>query len=268
MDENNNNSIYHYTDFQSLEGILIKKEIWLGNLRYMNDRLEMKYFFESLQETIIIELPEYKDKIIKLFASQTEKLKGKESYACSLSECSDDANMWDRYAIHGRGVCIKFRKDALEKVLSDKAVIQPVYYLENMRDHQIKALIEMYLTENIIGNNFGTIDEVFQNAWYCANAFKHPSFSAEKEIRICLNPFSTHNMKANELRYIASKDGLREYVAIALCSQIERNYGGAIEEIILGPNSGCDINLFFRYLQNKLVDLHAFSITKSTCPLR
>lgn len=36
--------LFHYTTFDALEGILSNKEIWLGNLKYMNDRLEMEIF--------------------------------------------------------------------------------------------------------------------------------------------------------------------------------------------------------------------------------
>ncbi len=47
MEKWTNQYLYHYTSFDALEGMLVNKEIWLGNLKFMNDRLEMMYFFEA-----------------------------------------------------------------------------------------------------------------------------------------------------------------------------------------------------------------------------
>ena len=261
-------SLYHYTTFQALEGILRNREIWLGNLRYMNDRMEMRQFFHSLKETIKSEHPEYEEKIENLFKGQIGRFEGKTAYAFSMSKLCDDAAQWDRYSNSGRGVCVKFSAGTLLDRVKDKAVLQPVYYSEDMSNHQIKAIIELFIMNGKIWNGFKTIDEVFENAWACSVAFKHPTFRAEDEVRIVSFPFPREGYFTGNLKYISSRDGLREYYPVKLCSDVERNYGGCIEEIILGPCSGVDKNLFFRYLQDIGADIHSLSISESKCPLR
>jgi len=42
-------NLYHYTDFNAMRGIITKGEIWLWNLRRMNDSQEMQYFIKELK---------------------------------------------------------------------------------------------------------------------------------------------------------------------------------------------------------------------------
>lgn len=261
-------SLYHYTTFQALEGILKNKEIWLGNLKYMNDRAEMKYFFQRLQATIIEDLPEYEDTTKKLFEEKTAKLEGKTAFAFSLSRLNDDAAQWDRYSNGGRGICIRFSASKLQNVIKDKAALQPVFYDESLKGHQLKAFIEYYIMEGKISNGFKSIDDYFENGWFCSMAFKHPSFKTEEEVRVCSRPLTLYKTFVGDLKYLASSNGLREYYPIKLCFDNEHDYGGCIEEIILGPCSSVDKNMFYRYLQSINVDKNAFSIGESKCPLR
>lgn len=258
--------LFHYTTFDALEGILSNKEIWLGNLKYMNDRLEMEFFFKSLEEALVKTHLKCTDTIKVLFKTQLNRLKDTPTFAFSLSTTEEDASQWDRYANGGRGVCIKFNQEKLEECIQDKAFIQKVFY-ENVSKHQILALLDIYLKEGTVPNGFTSIDALFDNAWSCAVSFKHPSFKAEKEVRICSVPF-TGRVHMDELKYVATKSGLREYLPIKLCRDIERDYGRAIEKITVGPAAGVDKNLVYRYLQHLGVDVSTITIDISTCPLR
>lgn len=258
--------LFHYTTFDALEGILSKKEIWLGNLKYMNDRLEMEYFFKSLEGALIKTHLKCIDAIKDLFKTQLNRLKDTPTFAFSLSTTEEDASQWDRYANGGRGVCIKFNQEKLEACIQDKAFIQEVFY-GNVSKHQILALLDIYFKEGTVPNGFASIDALFDNAWSCAVSFKHPSFKAENEVRICTVPF-TNDVHRGELKYVATKSGLREYFPIKLCKDIERDYGRAIEKITVGPAAGVDKYLVYRYLQHLGVDVSTITIDISTCPLR
>ena len=261
-------SLYHYTSFKALEGIINTKELWMGNIHYMNDRKEVLHFFECLQKEIEKDLPDKKKEIEQLFKKQNEKYNGKTAYIFSLSNVKDDASQWDRYANGGRGVCIKINAAKLVEIIEKNSKImtlQNIYYSSNMSSHQSKALIETYLETGNISESWGSIDALFENLWMCALAFKHDSFKAEDEVRICSWPFMEG---CNDLRYIVSENGLREYFPLKLCSEIERSLGNIIEEICLGPNSGVDHNMFFRYLQTMNFDWKGIEITQSDCPLR
>lgn len=268
MKDITNSFLYHYTSFQTLEKILKNKEIWLGNLRYMNDYKEMKYFFEGLKNSITEDFPEYVQKTEQLFDMQLKRFEGKTAYAFCLSKRRDDAAQWDRYAKRGQGVCICFDACALKNAIKDKAIIYPVFYAESMDKHEIKAIIELYILESIVVNGFNSIDEVFENAWASSVAYKHPSFSAEDEVRICSYPFAADKYSPEELRYVSYDGGLREYYPIKLNSDHENDYAGTIKEIILGPCSGVDKNMFGRYIVSLGIKNGLFDVTESRCPLR
>ena len=40
--------LWHYTDYTAFDGILANGEIWLGNVRNMNDAEEMLYFIDTV----------------------------------------------------------------------------------------------------------------------------------------------------------------------------------------------------------------------------
>lgn len=258
--------LYHYTTFQALDGILNNKEIWLGNLRYMNDRSELTHLSDLIEQALIEELPDYTDKIKDLFLTQKRKFDNKTAYAFSLSTSVDDASQWDRYANGGRGVCIKFNENKLRKCLEGIASLQEVFYGRDAHEHQAKELLKKYFLNNNLSGQFGTVDELFENVWYAAIAHKHSSFSSESEIRICAWPF-LKSVSIETLKYITSDTGLREYYPIKLGSGIN-DIDNYIEQIWLGPKSGVDENLFFRYLQKKQRGAEKISIVKSQCPLR
>ena len=50
--------LYHYTDFNAMRGIIINGEIWLWNLRRMNDSQEMQYFVKELKAAVKNQLKE------------------------------------------------------------------------------------------------------------------------------------------------------------------------------------------------------------------
>ncbi len=190
------------------------------------------------------------------------------SYAFSLTRSFEDAAQWDRYADAGQGVCVKFNAEKLNNIIKEKAVLQPVYYAKDMFNHQITGLIVTYLLDGEISYGFNSIDEVFENAWAVSMAFKHPSFRIEEEVRVCTYPIIYNSIIKNALVYKASANGLREYYPIGFCDKSNNGYGGVIEEIILGNNSGVDIDMFNRYAKYKNVDVSNIRISKSDCPLR
>lgn len=267
MENWNGISLYHYTSFQALEGILKSKELWLGNLKYMNDRKELQFFFDGIKKALIRELYGYENAINGLFEDQMKRFEGKTSYAFSLSKQVDDASQWDRYASKGRGVCIKFNAEKLKEVIKGKATLNTVFYNETLQDHSIKNIIVQYIMNNNLSGEFSSINEVFENAWACAAAFKHPSFKAESEVRICAYPFIDQFL-TGELKYKVGEYGLREYYPISLGSGLDRTYGGTIEGIIIGPSAGIDTNILTRYLQMHNVDISNICIGESNCPLR
>ena len=260
-------SLYHYTTFQSLSGMLINKELWLGNLKYMNDKNELVHFMNCLRTSVEKDLIGKEKEIKELFERQEERFKNKTAYAFSFTRRENDASQWDRYANGGTGVCIKFNRTKIEEALGNIALLHNVYYQNNADEHQAKALIEKYILTGNTEPSFKNVDELFENAWNCAIAFKHESFNAEDEVRICSWPF-LHNVSTNRFEYKLLNDGMREYFVVALGNKLEKDINLYMEEICLGPNAGVDINMFFRYLQSLDNNSHKIKLSEASCPLR
>ena len=85
-------SLYHYTNFNAFGGIIEKKEIWLSNVRSMNDRKEMMHFMDALRIVILKDLKGREQEINELFDSQIKRLEDEQAYSFSLSTLKDDSN--------------------------------------------------------------------------------------------------------------------------------------------------------------------------------
>ena len=85
-------NLYHYTDFNAMRGIITNGEIWLWNLRRMNDSQEMQYFIKELKIAVKkrIEASLY-PKLEELFQENLKDFDKLSSYASCFSEYADDA---------------------------------------------------------------------------------------------------------------------------------------------------------------------------------
>ena len=113
--------LYHYTDYQALDGIVGKGQLRLNNLLNMNDAAEMRLFMEGLFTAVTDRLR--KDgmhdalKAVKmLFHEESKKEFYYSAYAACFSKNRDDAAQWERYGNHGRGVCIAFSREVLQRM--------------------------------------------------------------------------------------------------------------------------------------------------------
>ena len=101
-----------------------------------------------------------------------------------LSQALDDAAQWDRYADYGRGVAIEFNTEALHNLLYYHGmIIGEQYYTQETRDHELYKLLSSYISTGIL-EGFSNLDGFIDNLALCALIHKHPTFTAEKEIRI------------------------------------------------------------------------------------
>lgn len=100
-----------------MRGIITNGEIWLWNLRRMNDAQEMQYFIKELKVAVkkLLSASEY-DCMERLFSENLKDFDRLSSYAACFSEYADDAAQWSRYAKNGMGVCIAFNHELLTKI--------------------------------------------------------------------------------------------------------------------------------------------------------
>lgn len=109
-------TLWHYTSFRGLQGIVSSKSIWATEYRFLNDRKEFLHA-KGLAETLIDEEPEFGDKgypareILRKFVVgalntgylHEERLR---VMVASFTEEGDQLSQWRGYADGSRGVSI------------------------------------------------------------------------------------------------------------------------------------------------------------------
>ena len=257
--------IYHYTDFTALQGILVNNEIWLGNVFDMNDSHEMIHFMDLLK-TAVISITQRRNEVENLFENQIRRLREFPIYTASLSYKRDDAAQWERYGNNGAGVCIGFNTQKLRKAIQSQVVLQPVFYVSDVSQHEHVQLISNYIEDNSNLGEWKSIEGIFENAWACASAYKHPSFSSEEEVRLISIPGTVAGKTGKQPKYRVSSNRIHEYYPL---KPSEKTIRDLITDIVLGPRAQCSIDILKRYLENESnVEIDSISIFKSESPLK
>ena len=252
--------LYHYTSLGALDGILKNQELWFGNAQCMNDSSESVYFFDKLKAHLCNSHPDKQTEIEDLFNSQLGRYENEPGYVFSLSKNNDDAAQWDRYA-NKCGVCIVFDRDKLIEFAKPFGFVQEVFYGESIENHQIKALLDIYLLTRNLQWGFTTIDGLFDNAWTCSFAFKSKSFSTEAETRVCLLPYSMIKEHV-QMHYVIQDNRIREFVKVPI------DPGTMITRIVIGPGANVDEFLMKRYLRSISDEIGNIAVERSLSSLR
>lgn len=188
--------LYHYTDFNALNGIVGNAELRLNNILNMNDTSEMRLFVNGLRDNVLVDLKtQGLDKQFKLAKDFFKKELAEEfhysAYAACFSEYRDDAAQWERYAKGGQGVCIAFHKFILEKLVDDEPSVslKKVYYRDSVEGHDlIEKFAEAMSDLKAFEGKQEHLHKLMKDAWTSSAAFKHPSFTSENEVDLSTLP--------------------------------------------------------------------------------
>lgn len=117
-------TLWHYTSFPALDGILRKKKIWFGSATNVNDAKEVIGFIDNLKQNIENGLTQNNIKpkcdVDKIFKEIYDRTSQKHLFMFCLSQALDDAAQWDRYADQWTWCCnrIQYRSIAQPVILS------------------------------------------------------------------------------------------------------------------------------------------------------
>ena len=120
--------LYHYTDFQAVDGILRCAQLRVNNVLRMNDSAEMRHFMNRLSSAIAARLsregyPEQAAEILALFREEMKKEYS--AFAACFSFRRDDAAQWERYGNQGRGICIASAAPTCKKLPAARCRSRP-----------------------------------------------------------------------------------------------------------------------------------------------
>ena len=271
-----NTTLYHYTDFNAMRGIITNGEIWLWNLRRMNDSQEMQYFIKELKIAVKKQLLQKEYECMeRTFSENLKNFDKLSSYAACFSEYSDDAAQWARYAKNGMGVCIAFNKKLLAKIgEAGHAPLCKVNYSRNCDDLSIVKEMAQLIKKIAANTNplpsTEKIHEVFNRLITSSPLFKHPSFISEKEYRLVSLPYNV-NEYLGDPHFFVEETNIKKYYILNLknvCKPLGIKYADLFEEICIGPQARVTPDVLSDYFASTGMNELCKKIKISECPLR
>lgn len=272
MDHQGRAILYHYTDFQAVDGILGQAQLRVNNVLRMNDSAEMRHFMNRLCSAVAQRLEDdgdsgRADQVRLLFREELKKEYS--AFAACFSFHRDDAAQWERYGNRGRGVCIAFRREYLEKMATGALSLQMVFYRNDLDGHPMVEKFCRLIREGAdpAGEE---VRRAMCDAWACSVSFKHPSFSSEYEMRLVVSPFEKGGLNV-EPCYHVTKERIKKYYPLdlmAMCKEAGVGLEDLVTEIIIGPDSTQSAAIFQDYLRDNGLRRLAERVSLSDCPLR
>jgi hypothetical protein len=244
-------NIYHYTKFESAVGILSEKKLWMTNIRYLNDWMEGRYFYEPLLKMITDE----SGKIGKLDKIYRKCLKN--MYVVSFSRTPD---LLSQYKYHGN-ICIGFDilglNDSKNKLNNNPTSgFETPSKVNYCASEEYKKVISEFAKDERLIKGVINEDIDFLIKFFCfIGLLKHPGFSEENEYRLCHFWYDP-----DEVKYRFSGGRRAPYIEFGLLPT-------TITKIIVGPDSlqnGIAIDLK-NFIENK-EEFHHIDICCSEIP--
>ena len=274
MDHLRRRILYHYTDFQALDGILRCAQLRVNNVLRMNDSAEMKHFMNRLCAAAVdrLEGEGSGEQARRLQALFREELKKEYSaFAACFSFHRDDAAQWERYGNRGRGVCIAFRRECLQRLARGALSLQAVFYWDDMAGHpMVERFCGLARSGGALTAENEAVRAAMREAWACSVSFKHPSFASEYEMRLVVAPFEKGDFGI-EPCYHVSRERIKKYYPLNLremCAAAGIELSDLVVELIIGPESTQSPAIFRDYLRDNGLGNLADRVAMSECPLR
>lgn len=274
--EYENEILYHYTDYQALDGILHNAQLRVNNVLNMNDAAEMRYFMSRLCDAVASRLEGEGElsragEVRELFREALKREYFHPAYAACFSLHRDDAAQWERYGNKGRGVCIAFQGRYLQKMAEGALSLQRVFYQEDMTTHNLTGIFyRLVKRKGELSAGNADIQKAMDYAWSCSAAFKHPSFLSEKEVRLVVSPSVREYLDMMPCYHI-SKERIKKYYPLdleAMCRKAGIGWEELVPEIIIGPESTQSKSILQDYLRDNGLEGLVERVSLSNCPLR
>jgi hypothetical protein len=266
------NLLYHYCPTQSFHSIIKNESVWLTSLSLSNDAMEghlaRKLFLTMIQgnEHTSVERTQL-EKVIKIFEEKIDGL------GFCLSSKYDQLSQWRGYGDDGKGFCIGFDREDLEKNINSlrRSHDNDVFLMEVLykhEDHQSLIFdVLKFLKENLLRDNIGmvnkqhkpaTVNEIVLKLARALYQIKSQAFEEESEFRL----FTFYENSDNDIQFKPSGNLLTPYWELML----ERVDKKSVGKVVLGPKNITPINLVEKFLSNH--GFHNVEVVKSKATYR
>lgn len=192
-------TIYHYTTFSGLMGIVESGSLWASDIRYMNDSAELNHMVHLINEEVDerISLGHQNPRLLNQFKDWIAHrvTNGHMLFAGSFRANGNLLSQWRGYSELGKGVSIGFDPRDVTRCARKQSFMvgKCIYDRQRQRQliHQIVDLVEDLALKScgIHGCRDDRVfaevfEEVESDLLRIAAIMKHPSFQEEEEWRI------------------------------------------------------------------------------------
>ncbi len=211
-------SLYHYTDAAAVMSIIEKQELWLTDIRFLNDSEEAidgaKHIAKEISKLEKFNEPSFDQALEHLrdftVDSAITDLDDMHMFLCSFSQTKDHLSQWRSYGAYA----IEFD----DQLIGELAPLSNCIYDPFFKSLKAKELVDR-IRENI-ATDLNKSDplayfDAMQHVWALGDAislFKHQSFSEESEVRIIKQESSL----SDEIYYRARGEYLIPYTKLKI----------------------------------------------------
>ena len=242
-------TLYHYTSFRGLMGIVRSGVIWASDIRYMNDAAELRHTVDMVRDEVSRRIHNGHPHAAALnaFADWVRHriTNGHMQFAASFRANGNLLSQWRGYSAPGKGVSIGVAPDWLEtcvrrqgwrigrcvydSALQQQLVRQVINQLESWLDTQPYHEGGAHLAREQAWQQMLT--EMETDLLMLATVLKHPSFQEEGEWRV-VSPSITDFIQA-DVKFREGTSMLVPYVELELQSAPDEPL--RLDHLYLGP---------------------------------
>ncbi len=248
-------TLYHYTTFTGLLGIIDKRALWASDIRYLNDSAELKHTADLIHIEItrrIVEGHDNPNLLSQFYDWVTHRItNGRMLFGSSFRAHGNLLSQWRGYSKVGKGVSIGFDPNyILACARAQSFQIGKCIYDASSQQNLITQVIdgvERLADKHKNMNHKQQDSQPYRKIFECiesdllriAAILKHPSFEEEDEWRL-VSPAVTDYVNAPVL-FREGRSMLVPYVEFRLLPNNKKPI--AIEHMYLGPTSNINISM-------------------------
>ncbi|MBM9537075.1 DUF2971 domain-containing protein [Desulfobulbus alkaliphilus] len=248
-------TLYHYTTFTGLLGIVESRALWASDIRYMNDSAELRHTADLIRAEVRerIEAGHPDSGLLTQFVDWVRHriTNGHLLFGASFRSQGNLLSQWRGYSTPGRGVSLGFSSESIlrsahqQRFMVGKCIYEPSRQRMLIRK-VVDAVGQLAARQAARAESAAERAAVLQQAFAevetdllrLAAILKHPSFREEREWRI-VSPVITEDAEAR----ILFREGhamLVPYIEFAICMDKEPI---AMDHLFLGPTPNVNISM-------------------------
>lgn len=240
-------SLYHYTTFRGLMGIVENRCLWASDIRYMNDSAELRHTVNLLSREVTQRLDDPRSNATALnsFVDWVSHrvTNGHLVFASSFRSHGNLLSQWRGYSTVGKGVSLGFDSDYIVHCAREQSFVVGQCIYDPKLQHELIAAVIDVVSEVTRGQPQEQWHHLFAELetelLRIAALLKHPSFAEEQEWRI-VSPAMTDFMSA-QIRFREGTSMLVPYCELELRTSDTPRL--PLEHIYLGPTAHITLSL-------------------------